>query len=79
MSGNIKPHRQCRSPTPVVVRARRRLARRCKNGQIDAADGLAVRRNIALESLGARPVLRMSLSQPHDTQPICTAATLKSP
>jgi hypothetical protein len=79
MSRSIRPHRQCRSSLPVIVRPRRCLVECCETGQIDAANELAVSRNIALERLGATPVLRTSLSQPHDTEPICTAAMLKSP
>ncbi len=53
MSRSIHPHRQCRSPAPVISPARRRLAGRCENDRIDAADGLAARGAIAIDSLGA--------------------------
>jgi hypothetical protein len=79
MSPSILPHRQCHSSLPVIVRPRRRLVGRRETGPINAANKLTVPSHIALESLGATPVLLTSLSQPHDTEPICTAAMLKSP
>jgi hypothetical protein len=79
MKRSSHPDRQCCSPAPVIVWARRRLARRCKNGQIDTAEGLAVNSTTVMEALRAGPVLLSSLSQPHDAEPTCVTATLKSP
>jgi hypothetical protein len=50
-----------------------------ENSQIDAADSLPVRSRTAIERLGARSVPQASLSQPHDAEPTCATATLKSP